>query len=66
VVKVTDAGQNVGGVKVKFKGKGKGNKGSKTTSSSGKMSFALEPGRYKVSVSKKGYTSYSKQVRVKS
>ena len=65
VVKVTDAGQTVGGVKVKFKGKGKGNKGSKTTSSSGKVSFSLEPGKYKVSVSKKGYAAYSKQVRVK-
>jgi Carboxypeptidase regulatory-like domain len=65
VVKVSDAGKTVGGVKVKFKGKGKGNKGSKTTSSSGKVSFALEPGKYKVSVSKKGYASYSKRVRVK-
>lgn len=65
VVKVRDAGQKVSGVKVKFKGKGKGNKGSKTTSSSGKVSFSLEPGKYKVSVSKKSYAAYSKQVRVK-
>ena len=61
VVQVTDAGAAVRGAKIKVKGK----KGSKTTSSSGKVSFPLGPGRYKVTSSKSGYSSHAKRVRVK-
>ena len=61
VIQVTDAGAAVPGAKIKVKGKN----GSKTTSFIGKVSFALGPGRYKVTSSKSGYASYSKRVRVK-
>ena len=64
-ITVTDAGKALGGVKVQYKGKGKANKGSKTTGASGKVSFSLEKGRYKVTVSKKGYASLTKKLRVK-
>lgn len=60
VVKVTDAGAPVSGAKVKVKGQG-----SKTTGGSGKVAFTLAAGKYKLSVSKKGYASYTKQVRLK-
>ena len=65
VITVTDAGKALGGVKVQYKGKGKANKGSKTTGASGKVSFSLENGSYKVTVSKKGYASLTKKLRVK-
>jgi PEGA domain len=32
---------------------------------SGRVSFSLEKGRYKVTVSKKGYASLTKKLRVK-
>ncbi len=60
VIKVTDADQAVGGAKVKVKGKG-----SKTTSGSGKATFDLASGGYRVTASKKGYAAFSKRVRVK-
>lgn len=59
-VGVTDAGVAVGGATVKVKGVGK-----KTSGGSGKVVFALDPGRYRVTASKKGYEPYSKRVRVK-
>jgi uncharacterized membrane protein len=59
VIKVTDAGKAMAGAKVKV------GKGSKTTSSSGKVSFSLAPGSYKVTASKKGYASLTKKLRVK-
>ena len=59
VIKVTDAGKAVAGAKVKV------GKGSKTTSSSGKVGFSLAPGSYKVTASKKGYASLTKKLRVK-
>lgn len=58
--KVSDAGKAVAGAKVKVKGVGK-----KTTGGSGKVVFALDSGRYRVTVSKNGYEPYSKKVRVK-
>jgi hypothetical protein len=60
VIKVTDAGQPVGGAKVKVKGHG-----SKTTSGAGKAAFGLAPGAYKVTTSKNGYAALSRRVRVK-
>ncbi|MDQ5833682.1 MAG: carboxypeptidase-like regulatory domain-containing protein [Actinomycetota bacterium] len=59
-VKVTDAEQAVSGAKVKVKGTG-----SKTTGSSGTVRFGLAKGKYKVTTSKSGYTSFTKRVRVK-
>ncbi len=60
VIGVADAGQAVAGAKVAVK-----KVGSKKTGSNGKTVFALEPGRYKVTVSKTGYATFTKKIRVK-
>ena len=59
-MKVIDAGAPVGGARVKVK-----KVGSKKTGASGQAVFSLEPGRYKVSVSKKGYATFTKKIKVK-
>jgi uncharacterized membrane protein len=60
IVRVSDVGDPVWGATVKVKGRG-----ARTTGVDGTAAFELPAGRYRVTVSKKGYERYSKIVRTR-